>query len=150
MHGEARVAAQQIERWAASRLRDELRAQIRRPDRVRFGHRRGAAAFVAPHGEREAEGEDQPDDPEERALEDPERLAQRGRVLAQVPAAHVAGQGRGGDHREDDQRQLPCAEREEQLVSSRAGLQSRLVSASMATVIERMSAMSSPGAMSTP
>jgi hypothetical protein len=54
---EVGVAAQQVERLGASRFRDQLGPQVRRPDRIGLGDRRGPAILVPSHGERQAERE---------------------------------------------------------------------------------------------
>ena len=107
------VATEQVERPGSRRLRDELRAEIRRPDRIRLGDGGGATILVPSDGEREPEGQDQADDAEQRALQDAERLAQRSRMLAQVHADEVTCDGRRTDHPEDDQRELPAVQAEE-------------------------------------
>ena len=65
------VAAQERERATALGLADRLRAEVGGADRVRVAHDVGAAVLVAANGEREAEGEDEADKPEERSLESP-------------------------------------------------------------------------------
>ena len=104
-----RVLPEQLERAASHRLGQGLRAQVRGPDRVGVVDDCGPARVVAPDRKRQAEGEDQPDQREERALHDSDRLAQRVGLQAQ----HAAGQVPEGDESEDDagddQPELPGA-----------------------------------------
>src|SRR5262249_39141471 len=69
--------------------------------------------LVAADGERQTEGEDQPDDAEQRALEDAEGLTQRGLVLAQVSPGGKTGRRGAADDGDEQQRDAPCRQREE-------------------------------------
>jgi hypothetical protein len=106
-------APQEVERLRARGLRDQLRAEIRRADRVRLGDDRGPPRLVPPDGEAEAEGEDRPDQTEERGLEDADRLAQDVGVPPQVAADGRAEDARADDDPEDEERDRPARQREE-------------------------------------
>ena len=74
---------------------------------------RNASILVAANGEAQAEGEDQPYDPEESTLEDADRFAKRVRVPAQVAAGGRAREACAADEGEDDERDGPARKREE-------------------------------------
>ena len=64
-------------------------------------------------GEAESEREDECDEPEQRALQHPDRLAQHLRVLLQVAAGKEPEHGPPDDDGEQDEGELPGVEREE-------------------------------------
>ena len=70
------VPLQQVEGAAPHGLGERLRAQVGGADRVRLVDDRRTARLVAPHGQRQAEREDEPHDAEQRGLEDAEGLPQ--------------------------------------------------------------------------
>ena len=100
------VIDQQLERAAAYRLRQRLRPQIGRPDRVRLLDDRRAAILVAREREREAEGEDQANDPEHRRLQHPERLSERLREVMHAAPDERSERGRAQDEPEHEQPEL--------------------------------------------
>ena len=77
-----RVLPEQLERAASHRLGQGLCAQVRGPDGVGVVDDGGPARVVAPDRQRQAKGEDQPNECEERPLHDPDRLTQRLRLHA--------------------------------------------------------------------
>ena len=86
---------------------------IRRPDGIRGRDDVGAPVLIPPHGKREAEGENETDDPEQRPLQDADRLTVSVRVLPQVVAGDHSDRGRTPDHREHNEPQLPGVQGEE-------------------------------------
>jgi hypothetical protein len=97
----------------AGRLGQGLRPQIGRADCVCVVDDRGPPGVVATHGHREAEREDEPDETEERGLEDAERLAQGLGVCPQPAPCDHAQQRRPEHDPEDDQPELEAAQAEE-------------------------------------
>ena len=79
VHGLRRVAIEDRQRGAAHAGLEHLRAQPRGTDRVHLLDHGRSTVLVTGKGQRETEGQDQPDDAEQRALQDPERLAQSAR-----------------------------------------------------------------------
>jgi hypothetical protein len=59
---------------------------VRGADRVGVVHDDGAPCLVPPDGQGQAERQDQPDNPEDRALQDGEWLAQGVAAIAKAPA----------------------------------------------------------------
>jgi hypothetical protein len=107
---QVRVSREQGKRSGPGRLGEQLRSQVCRADRIRLGDDGSATILVAADGEREAEGEDEPDDAEQRALHGAERFAQR-LVVPPQPAAKQDAAGRDAtDEGEDDQRNGPAAQ----------------------------------------
>jgi hypothetical protein len=109
-----RVAHEPLEGAGPNRLRQELRAQVRRADRVRLVYDGGATRLVPPDGEGEPEGEDEPDEPEQRCLEDAERLTKMMRPTPQALAEDEAKRRGAEDDGEEDETELEAAEAEEQ------------------------------------
>src|SRR4051794_24493611 len=95
------------------RFGEELRPQVRRPDRVRVGDDRRPSIFVSTDSKGKAEREDQPDNTEERCLQDAERLSQRLVVLSQAATEQHTSGRHACDHRKDDHGELPAAQRKE-------------------------------------
>jgi hypothetical protein len=112
------VPPQERERPAALGLGDRLRAEVRRADRVRVVHDVGPPVLVAADGQRQPEGEDQPDHAEQRALQGSHRLAVVVDVAEQA-ADDDAERGGAADHAEDQKRELPARQREEHGASGR-------------------------------
>ena len=108
-----RVLPEQPQRAGSHRLGQRLRAQVGGPDRVGVVDHGGPARVVASERQRQAEGEHQPDEREERPLHDPDRLAQRLGLAAQHAAAEIADGHEPEHDRGDDQPQLPGAQPEE-------------------------------------
>src|SRR6185295_1266726 len=108
------VALQQPHRLGSDRLRERLRTQIGRPDGVGFIHDRGASRLVPTDGHRESEGEDQRDEPDQRGLDDSERLPEPLPSIAEV--ATECDPDEGGPHHDDEDhdRELERAEPKEQ------------------------------------
>lgn len=111
--GRIRVAHEILEGARAHRLPQRLRAQVGGADRVRRLDHRRSPRVVAPDRQRQAEGEDESDETEQRRLEDTERLAQGVCVSAQ-PATCCNTQQRRAEHdSEDQQPELEAAQPEE-------------------------------------
>ena len=68
------------QRGRAHRLAQRLGSEVGRADRIGVVDHRGTARLVARHRHRQREGEQQPDERQERGLDDAERLAQRLRM----------------------------------------------------------------------
>ena len=90
-----------------------LRAQVGRADRVGVVDDGGATRLVPADGQREAERQDEPDQPEQRALQHAERLAQMLEPVTEVAAEREADSRGAEDDREEDERELETAETKE-------------------------------------
>ena len=87
--------------------------EVGRTDRVRIVHDVGPAVLVPAHGERQAEGEDQADHPEQGSLEHPDGLAIRLRVPPEVTAGEHAEGGCAAYDSENEKPEFPAAQGEE-------------------------------------
>src|SRR4029450_7099115 len=110
---EVGIPREQIQGCRSGRLGDELSAKVGRPDRIRFGYRRTATVFVAPDRKRQAEGEDETDNAEERPLENAKGFSQFRLVLTEVVPARVPDGRRASDHRQNEEHDRPTRKREE-------------------------------------
>ena len=99
---------------AAHRLAQRLCAQVGGADRVGVVDDRGAPRVVPADGHREAEGEDEADEREQRRLDDAERLAQGVSVTTQRPPGPEPEDRRSEHDARKHQCQLPTTQREKQ------------------------------------
>ena len=118
---EVGVAPEQVQRLGALRFGKHLGAEVCRADGVGIVDNRDASILVAADGEAQAEGEDQPYDPEESTLEDADRFAKRVRVPAQVAAGGRAREACAADEGEDDEPDGPARKREEHGITTLNG-----------------------------
>lgn len=108
------VVRQERERSTADRLGQRLRTQVGRADRVGLVYNGRTTRFVAPHGQCKSEGQDEPDDSQQRSLQDSEGLPKILLEVAQRPAEEETERGRPNDNREKEERQRPTVQAEEQ------------------------------------
>jgi hypothetical protein len=108
--GAPRVADQQVERAAADWLRQSLGTQVRRADRVSLADDIRAAILVAGNRQRQTKGEKQPDNAEQRALQNPERLSETLREVPNAVAEENPEPRRGEEHAEEQEAQLKARE----------------------------------------
>ena len=99
------------QRGRAHRLAQRLGSEVRRPDRIGVVDHGRPSRLVARHRHRQGEGEEQPDQRQERGLHHSERLAQRLRVVAQGAAGEESDRGRAEEDSHEHERQLPAVER---------------------------------------
>ena len=126
-HGErqadprVRVVRQEREGATADGFGQGLRAQIGGADRVRLVDDRRTTSLVASHGQRESEGQDEPDDTEQGGLQDSERLAEIVLEVAERSTEDHAERGRSEHHGEQDEPERPTVEAEEHRATIDAG-----------------------------
>src|SRR6185503_1782683 len=87
--------------------------EVRRADRVGLGDDIRAAILIAVDGQRQAEGEQQPDEAEQGALKDPERLFEIAREVPDAVAQEDPEPGRAEEHGEEDEAELEAGEPKE-------------------------------------
>ena len=105
---------EQVERAAADRLRQSLGPQVCRPDRVRLADDVRAAILVAGDRQRQTESEQQPDNAEQRRLQDPEGLFEALRKVPNAVAEEDPEPRRAEDYRKEEEPQLDACELEEE------------------------------------
>src|SRR6185503_6986868 len=116
-----RVANEQLEGIAALGFGQRLCPEVGRADRVGLVDDGRAPELVAPDGQREAEGQDETDDTQDRRLQRPDWLVEMVRSVTLAPSEHQPD-GRGPDHdRDEEEPESPAAQLEEQTRPSRAG-----------------------------
>jgi hypothetical protein len=71
-------------------------------------------SLITPDGQRQPEGQNEPDDAEQCGLQDRQRLAQAVRPVALGPTQQQAQSGCTKDNGEQDEPESPAAELEEQ------------------------------------
>ena len=106
----ARVADEQIQRAAADRLRQSLGAQVCRADGVGLADDVRASILVAGDGQRQAESEKQPDNAEQRSLQDPKRLSEALRKVPNAVAQENPETRRAEDNGKEKEAQLQACE----------------------------------------
>ena len=94
-----------------------LRPQVRRADGVGVVDDGGTASLVPSHRQGQAEREDEADQPEQRGLQDPERLAKVLRPVTKVMAEDETEAGRAEDDHEQDEPELEATEPKEHVRS---------------------------------
>jgi hypothetical protein len=100
------VADQKSERSRSDRFRQSLCAQVGRADVVCVVDNRGTTRLIASDREGKAERKDEPDEAEQRALQDSKRLAEMFRSVTNVPAEKEAEARRSEDDRGQDEHEL--------------------------------------------
>jgi len=102
VHGAARVAHQQGQGAAADRLGKGLGPQVCRLDRAGFGDDVRAAILVARDRQRKTESEEQPDNAQQRGLQDPEWLFEALRKVPDAAAQENPEARRAEDYGKDE------------------------------------------------
>jgi hypothetical protein len=110
---ESRVLAEEVQRLGASRLADQLGAEVCGSDCIGLRDDGGTACLAPADGERQPEGKDQPDQAEERGLQNADRLAEGLVVPPEIAADEGAGNARTSDARDEDERDGLTRERKE-------------------------------------
>jgi hypothetical protein len=83
-----------------------LRAQVGRADVICVVHNRGTTRFITSDSEREAERQDERDEPEQRTLQNSKRLAEMFRSMTKVAAEKDAEASRPEDDGQQDEHEL--------------------------------------------
>ena len=97
---------------------DRLRSKVGSADRVRVVDDVRTAVLVPADGETQPEGKDQADHAEHGSLQDSDRLSIGVVPSLREPAEHHTHEGRSADHAEDQDSELPAAERKEHVRGS--------------------------------
>lgn len=87
----------------------------------------GSARLVAPDRERESEGEEEPDDPEQRGLKDGERLSERLGSVPKPAAEQPAADGDAEDNGEEEEAECQLLSRKNTHSAPGEGVSSRVL-----------------------